>query len=736
MAQNIITQIIIEALYKDKASGPAKDTEKKLTATFNNIQKILGISVGAYSVKQLADFALQTARLAGENDNLRQSYENLAQVHKLNADLMLGKMQAASNNTINSMELMKQANNAMLLDLPVTENEMALLTEAGYKLGKAMGVDAAKGLESLTVGIGRQSRLWLDNLGIVIDTEAGNKKYADSLGKTAGQLTEAEKKTAFYNSAIEQIRVKLNTLGPVQETATDKIAQANKQVLEAKIAFGELFAPAVSSVSGALGRLAKTVGVELRDAFEVYKDESDRVFTANQNQYSQIIQISSVLENYAKKEKLTADELKNRHDLIGQLKTISPEYFGQLDAEKSRYEDIALAIGRATDELIKKIRIESAQKALADVYSKIIELQSERLKITSRQAQVEADLQNYWKDDQAALRLFNMTIREFNELSPGQQKLMIDNVRASVLYDERLRQINVSMANLSLEIKSLIDSTPELKKFFDTLSKPPTPAPAPAIAPATVPGGETPETVTVAESEKENIREQFRNRYAQAIQGQWSLMRENLEREVELYRQAGISETEIMQYYAQVRKQIAADELSYKAGSISQLLNGLSSMNSAMKGSAIFSKRLAQTAAIIDTYSAANKALASGPPPWNFIQMAAVIASGLANVATIQAQKFAEGAIFKSPVFSPVLKGGAIAGEVGPEAILPLRKLPSLIDMSMKTDKIESRLDQVKSELINMNQNLSRLKFSVQIGDKEIYASNERIAASRRRTGL
>ena len=83
MAQNIITQIIIEALYKDKASGPARDTEKKLTAAFSNIQKYLGVAFGAYSVKQLADFALQTARLAGENDNLRQSYENLAQAHKL-----------------------------------------------------------------------------------------------------------------------------------------------------------------------------------------------------------------------------------------------------------------------------------------------------------------------------------------------------------------------------------------------------------------------------------------------------------------------------------------------------------------------------------------------------------------------------------------------------------------------------------------------------------------------------
>ena len=89
MAQNIITQIIIEALYKDKASGPARDTEKKLTAAFSNIQKYLGVAFGAYSVKQLADYALQSAKLAGENDNLRQSFLNLTKAQNLNAELML-----------------------------------------------------------------------------------------------------------------------------------------------------------------------------------------------------------------------------------------------------------------------------------------------------------------------------------------------------------------------------------------------------------------------------------------------------------------------------------------------------------------------------------------------------------------------------------------------------------------------------------------------------------------------
>jgi hypothetical protein len=44
--------------------------------------------------------------------------------------------------------------------------------------------------------------------------------------------------------------------------------------------------------------------------------------------------------------------------------------------------------------------------------------------------------------------------------------------------------------------------------------------------------------------------------------------------------------------------------------------------------------------AIMDTYKAANVALASAPPPYNFIAMAAAITTGLVNVKSIMAQKF------------------------------------------------------------------------------------------------
>ena len=73
-------------------------------------------------------------------------------------------------------------------------------------------------------------------------------------------------------------------------------------------------------------------------------------------------------------------------------------------------------------------------------------------------------------------------------------------------------------------------------------------------------------------------------------------------------------------------------------------LSTISTMsNSHNKTLAAFGKAAAISTATIDTYSAANKALASAPPPWNFALAALVTAAGLSNVASISGVKLAEG---------------------------------------------------------------------------------------------
>ena len=84
-------------------------------------------------------------------------------------------------------------------------------------------------------------------------------------------------------------------------------------------------------------------------------------------------------------------------------------------------------------------------------------------------------------------------------------------------------------------------------------------------------------------------------------------------------------------------------------------------------------KAFAIAEAIINTYQGATKALATYPPPFNFIAAAATVAAGLAQVATIRSQQ---------PVGAQrggALRAGqsAVVGEDGPELIVP--KQPSTV---------------------------------------------------------
>jgi predicted phage gp36 major capsid-like protein len=69
------------------------------------------------------------------------------------------------------------------------------------------------------LGIGRQSRLILDNLGIMVDAEETNKRDAASIRKTADELTDAEKKIAFTEEALRQLEAKVGDTTLATETA-------------------------------------------------------------------------------------------------------------------------------------------------------------------------------------------------------------------------------------------------------------------------------------------------------------------------------------------------------------------------------------------------------------------------------------------------------------------------------------------------------------------------------------
>jgi tape measure domain-containing protein len=84
-------------------------------------------------------------------------------------------------------------------------------------------------------------------------------------------------------------------------------------------------------------------------------------------------------------------------------------------------------------------------------------------------------------------------------------------------------------------------------------------------------------------------------------------------------------------------------------------------------------KALLIAEAIMNTYTGATKALASFPPPFNFIAAAAVVGAGFANVAAIRSQQYTG----RQRGGALQIGRGTVVGEDGPEIIVP--KQPSTV---------------------------------------------------------
>ena len=172
----------------------------------------------ALGVNQLIRFSREAAKL----QSMERAFKTLAGATE-NSSIALDKLKEATNGTMSEFDLFQQANNAMILGVTKNSDEMAEMFDIAQRLGRALGRDTKSSIESLVTGIGRQSRLMLDNIGIITKVGKANEEYARSLNKTVGELTDVERRQAFLNATMEAARQKLAMLPPEVKTFQDEI---------------------------------------------------------------------------------------------------------------------------------------------------------------------------------------------------------------------------------------------------------------------------------------------------------------------------------------------------------------------------------------------------------------------------------------------------------------------------------------------------------------------------------
>ena len=219
--------------------------------------RILGGSLAVVRSKILLyNFALglgirQVSRLVSESAKvsaMETAFNTLAGSTG-DSTLSMQKLEEATNGTMNQFNLFKQANNAMILGVADNSDTMAEMFDIAQRLGRALGQDTASSVESLITGIGRQSRLMLDNIGIIVDSEKAYKAYAEANSLVASELTDSQKKQAFLEATMKSAREKVATLGEENLTAKDKMDQLSTASSNLATTIGKQLSPSFGNLS-------------------------------------------------------------------------------------------------------------------------------------------------------------------------------------------------------------------------------------------------------------------------------------------------------------------------------------------------------------------------------------------------------------------------------------------------------------------------------------------------------
>lgn len=265
MANNI-AQIIIQAIDKaskeinnisksmtemdktaDKSSGSVGGMDKSLSGMIGTITAVAGgVTAFGLAARQAFDLGKEGASLM----RLEEASGNLAESMGSDMDTVVTAVSRASLGMVSDMDIMGAASRAMMLGVSSDADQLANLMEIAASKARAMGISTTQAFNDIVTGIGRGSPLILDNLGIVINAAEMNKAYAESIGKTAEQLTEAEKTQALLNSVLTEGNKQLEEIGGLTD---DAATQFERFAANAKNAGDELKKNLAPAVGGAVG---------------------------------------------------------------------------------------------------------------------------------------------------------------------------------------------------------------------------------------------------------------------------------------------------------------------------------------------------------------------------------------------------------------------------------------------------------------------------------------------------
>ena len=357
-------------------------------------------------IRQMSKFAKQASMV----QSMGKAFETLQGGVGTSA-IALERLREATNGTMTSFDLFQQANNAMILGVTKNSKQMAKMFDMAQRLGNALGKDTRMSVESLITGIGRQSRLMLDNIGIIVKSEEAYEAYAKANNKLAKDLTDTEKKQAFFNATIASAEQKVKTLQPEVVNTQMVFEQLDTAFAEMTVRLGNELLPLFKATSEELIKLTDSLDREsfinttsaitgLTSAYGTYV-VAVKLATLSTATFSTVLATSGIglalgiiafavgtlTKNYLDLKVAQKDLIDQGEFLAKSFSAVRESLLQTEDTQQERLDNIILSYKNYTEE------IRTNQVALANAVNEEIKLlqlsQEERDKITKTKADKE-----------------------------------------------------------------------------------------------------------------------------------------------------------------------------------------------------------------------------------------------------------------------------------------------------------------------------------------------------------
>lgn len=351
--------------FKDGFNQALDQVEQKSQSVTDRIKAGWGSVKSAWVEITAGILAMREAwnmmNMSAKADQEKAAFDSLAQSYGRGADEIVAALKKASGETISTMSLIRSSGTAMMMG--IDPDTVVKLMEVARATAKMTGQDVSKSFDDISLAVGRQSRLILDNLGIIVDVEKANEDYAKSLGKTAADLSDAERKQAFLNATLQGGQDLMAKLGDQADTDADKFQRFAAQVEDLKVQVGDGLIVVFNGLIGVLYTVESGLMSLLQGFFKVGQGiatVSDSLHLTNGAAQAWKINADAAKEagiDFAGK---ASKAFKDMQDSMDQSTKASATQLETIRAQNTATEQLAAAEKKLTDQRGKLI--EDAKK--------------------------------------------------------------------------------------------------------------------------------------------------------------------------------------------------------------------------------------------------------------------------------------------------------------------------------------------------------------------------------------